>query len=91
MNELKITHRPHQLNHLHDDVSNCKDSGYDDETAKDVHCNANSQSVHLEMDVQDRYKTSIGMMIHRLVHHLGDDEDMAMEGWWSLGAVAKQF
>ena len=92
MNELKIiTHRPHQLNHLHDDVSNCKDSGYDDETAKDVHCNANFQSAHLEMDVQDRYKTSIGMMIHRLVHHLGDDEDMAMEGWWSLGAVAKQF
>ena len=41
------------------------------------------------MDVQDRYKTSIKMMIHRLVHHLGDDEDKAMEDWWSLGADAK--
>ena len=79
MNELKIiTHRPHQVNLLHDDVSNCKDSGYDDETAKDVHCNANFQSAHLEMDVQDRYKTSIVMMI--LVHHIGDDEHMAVGG-----------
>ena len=93
MNELKIiTHRPHQLNHLHDDVSNCKDSGYDDETAKDVHCNANFQSAHLEMDVQDRYKTSIVMMI--LVHHIGDDKDMAMllmVAWCRREVVLRMF
>ena len=44
------------------------------------------------MDVQDRYKTSIVMMI--LVHHIGDDKDMAMllmVAWCRREVVLRMF